>query len=233
MTNSSNAGSDLQASIQSLDDRITVLESNRGNQQPNQQGPTPATDDFASHMMVSATASRFTNTAFVRCPHDYYEWPLEERRSFLHGATVHHLTKSIVMENTRHSGQNNSKEIVNSKYLCCIVPYTAKIDSDVLKDAVRRNGMQKGLRVPGIRGFNYRLAADCIGITGFEPNAVTPLGLKTKMPIVVAKQITELVPQTFWLGGGEISLKWRVEWDEFNAAFKPIVLDFATVIDDY
>lgn len=185
-------------------------------------------------MLVLATATGFKNTLFVRCPPDYYSWPLETRRTFLQAPTQHHLTKSIVMENTRHTPQqfDDTETLSTSKYLCCVVPYTAKIDSDRLRDAVRKRALEKDEHVPAAKAINYRLAADCVGVTGYEPNAVTPLGVKTRMPVVLARQVAELVPQTFWLGGGEVSLKWRVERDEFVRAFEPVVLDFAVREDE-
>lgn len=195
---------------------------------PHKQEPPAATDSFALRMLVAATAAGFERTLFTRCPDDYYAWPLEKRRALLHGASLHHLTKSIVLQNTRHEGEDHPDDALHSKYLCCVVPYTAKIDTDALRDAIRKLYSDRGLQAPGIRQFNYRLAEDCVGVTGYEPNGVTPLGLKTRMPVVIPKQIAQLDPPTFWLGAGEVSLKWRVERDEFAKVFKPIVLNFAT-----
>lgn len=212
-----------------LNRKITALESSRKSiSSSRNRGPGAATDPFALRMLVAATAAGFTRTLFTRCPDDYYSWPLEKRRLLLHGASLHHLTKSIVLQNTRHEGEDHPEDALRSKYLCCVVPYTAKIDSDALRDAVRKLYGERSLQAPGIRQFNYRLAEDCMGVTGYEPNGVTPLGLKTRMPVVIAKQIAQLDPPTFWLGAGEVSLKWRVELDEFVKAFNPVVLDFAT-----
>lgn len=64
---------------------------------------------------------------------------------------------------------------------------------------------------------------DCLGVTGYEPNGVTPIGLN--MPIVIDRAITKLEPGIIWCGGGEISLKLRLDIPEFLAAYKPIVGD--------
>lgn len=211
-----------------LNRKVEALESSRKSRSTSRiKTPDAATDAFAIRMLVAATAAGFTRTLFTRCPHEYYSWPLEQRRRFLQGASLHHLTKSIVLQNTRHEGDDHPEDVLRSRFLCCVVPYTAKIDSDVLRDVIRKLHAERSLDVPSARLFNYRLAADCIGVTGYEPNAVTPLCLKTKMPVVLAKQIAFLNPQTFWLGAGEVSLKWRVERDEFTKAFNPVVLDFA------
>lgn len=222
--------SSIQSSVQLLNIKLAALEQSRPTKSaPSLRGPDPSFDPFASKMLVLATATGFTNTLFTRCPPDYYSWRLETRRTFLQAPTQHHLTKSIVMENTRHTTQKftSNDTISTSKYLCCVFPYTVKIDSDRLRDAVRKRALERGDHAPAAKAINYRLAADCVGVTGYEPNAVTPLGMKTHMPVVVAEQVAELVPQVFWLGGGEVSLKWRVQRHEFVRAFGPVVLDFA------
>lgn len=215
-------------SLEALNRKVAALELSRKPLSSSRtREPPAATDPFSLRMLVAATAAGFTRTLFTRCPDEYYSWPLEKRRALLHGASLNHLTKSIVLQNTRHEGDDHPEDAMRSKYLCCIVPYTAKIDSDSLRDAVRKLYGERGLQAPGVRQFNYRLAEDCAGVTGYEPNGVTPLGLKTKMPVVIAKQIAQLDPPTFWLGAGEVSLKWRVERDEFAKVFNPVVLDFA------
>lgn len=226
----------LSDSLARLESRVRALEQSRppASTPSDPHSPPRSTDPFSNHMIVLATAAGFTRTLFTRCPPDYYEWPLERRRRLLNAVSLHHLTKSIVLENTRHSGPHDENaDVVAARYICCVVPYTAKINSDLLRDAVRRDGMKRGVKVPGVRGMNWRLAGDCNGVTGYEPNAVTPLGIRTRMPVVVAKQVAQLEPGEFWLGGGAVSLKWRVEWEEFRKVFSPIVLDFAEVEEGY
>lgn len=199
--------------------------------QQRMKGPPEALDPFANHIRVLATAAGFKDIRLVRCPDPYYTWTLEKRRSYLSAPAVSHLTKSIVMVNTRHEGPSDPSHPTSSKYLCCVVPYDAKIDSDKLRAAIRAMFLERGLPTPSIKAFNYRLGEDCIQVTGYVPNGVTPLGLLTPMPVVVAKQITELRPEEFWLGAGEVSLKWRVQIDEFFQCFNPFVIDFVNKDD--
>ncbi|KAI0567256.1 YbaK/aminoacyl-tRNA synthetase-associated protein [Gracilaria domingensis] len=196
------------------------------------KGPPEAVDAFANHMRVLALAAGFRDIRLVRCPDPYYSWTLEKRRAYLHAPAIPHLTKSIVMENTRHEGDSDPSHPTTSRYLCCIVPYNAKIDSDKLRATIRSMFPDLGLSAPSIRAFNYRLGEDCIGVTGYVPNGVTPLGLLTPMPVVVAKQIADLSPEEFWLGAGEVSLKWRVRIPEFFNVFNPFVIDFVNKDDD-
>lgn len=219
----------IREELARLEARVKTLEKNtKSPVAPALTGnsPPPATDPYACSMHLRAMATGFTGTKFVRCPDDYYSWTLQERRKYLNAPHITHLTKSIVMENTRHNGSEDPADALRSKYLCVVTPYTAKIDSSRLRTIIRGMYKRRGMEIPSAKFFNYRLVTDCVGVTGYEPNGVTPLGLLTEMPIVLAKEIVALNPAEFWLGGGEVSLKWKVQVDEFCDAFKPVIIDF-------
>lgn len=44
-------------------------------------------------------------------------------------------------------------------------------------------------------------------LTGFQHNAVSPIGLATDLPIIMSDRVAALQPPVFWLGGGEPDLK--------------------------
>lgn len=44
-------------------------------------------------------------------------------------------------------------------------------------------------------------------LTGFSHNAVTPVGMLERLPIVLSHRIAALQPALFWMGGGEVDLK--------------------------
>ncbi|CAN8075012.1 unnamed protein product [Agarophyton chilense] len=230
--------SSFDEALKDLDARVASLEKreNKGNRRTALKskisGPPEAIDPFANHIRVLALAAGFRDIRLVRCPDPYYSWTLEKRRAYLNAPAIAHLTKSIVMENTRHEGPSDASHPTTSRYLCCVVPYFAKIDSDKLRASIRSMFSDLGLPTPSLKAFNYRLGEDCIGVTGYVPNGVTPLGLSTPMPVVVAKQISELRPEEFWLGAGEVSLKWRVLLPEFFSAFNPFVIDFVNKDDN-
>lgn len=75
----------------------------------------------------------------------------------------------------------------------------------------------------GKKNFNFRLAPEEVNdqLSGFEHNAVTPIGMKVKIPIILDKRITEL--DFIWLGGGELDVKWGVPVKEFIRAFNPFI----------
>lgn len=180
-------------------------------------------DRFLVSMYVKALAKGFRATKFTRCPDDYYSWTLEKRRAFLRAPSTEQLCKSIVMCNARSTVQD-STDVLDAKYYCVIVQYHTKFKAEDLMRILRRLNAERG-KILGSRHFNFRLAEDCEEVTGYVPNAVTPLGLKTPMPIVLDKSIIRLQPPEMWMGGGEVSLKWNVRVAEFVRAFEPIVGD--------
>jgi prolyl-tRNA editing enzyme YbaK/EbsC (Cys-tRNA(Pro) deacylase) len=62
-------------------------------------------------------------------------------------------------------------------------------------------------------------------LTGFEHNAVAPIGCRMKIPIIVSHRIAELQPSFFWLGGGEVDLKLGLDWNEFSQIYSPYAAD--------
>jgi len=63
-----------------------------------------------------------THHRFVRVPGEYYDQPLEFRRSCLKAASTDHLCKSIIMENTKaHPSVDGWSDPNNSKYYVVIL----------------------------------------------------------------------------------------------------------------
>lgn len=63
----------------------------------------------------------------------------------------------------------------------------------------------------GSQFFNLRLVAGDVSdaLSGYSHNAVTPVGMATRLPIILSHKIAALQPDFFWLGGGEVDLKVR------------------------
>jgi len=62
-------------------------------------------------------------------------------------------------------------------------------------------------------------------LSGFEHNAVSPIGIKTQMPIIMSHRIPQLRPDEFWLGAGEVDLKVGLSVAEFVSVYKPCIVD--------
>uniref|UniRef100_A0A803N3S4 YbaK/aminoacyl-tRNA synthetase-associated domain-containing protein n=2 Tax=Chenopodium quinoa TaxID=63459 RepID=A0A803N3S4_CHEQI len=159
---------------------------------------------------------------FKVVPSDYYERSLEARRDLLSAPSIHHLCKSIVLVNTQaRSDVIDCSNRYNSKYYVVVVQYTARFNAETVKNYLYTLNQGK---VPK-KKFNLRLAPEEISnnLTGFEHNAVTCIGMKTDIPVILDEAIVKLSPDFFWLGGGEIYLKMGIRTSEFIQFVKPFI----------
>jgi prolyl-tRNA editing enzyme YbaK/EbsC (Cys-tRNA(Pro) deacylase) len=161
-----------------------------------------------------------TNHTFIRAPPEYYDRPLEFRQGIVGAASVHHMCKSIVMENTRVDATDDSSI---QKYWLVIVQYTAKLHSDKLRAFVQKAHDQKLTK----RQINMRLCPEDVSneLTGFEHNGVSPIAIKTRLPIILSHKIAALQPDVFWLGAGEVDLKIGMSAADFIKCYEPHVVD--------
>ncbi|KAK9716402.1 hypothetical protein RND81_06G230300 [Saponaria officinalis] len=188
-----------------------------------------AADDDATAERLSAIlrSNAVADFDFKAVPADYYDRPLEVRRDLLGAASIHHLCKSIVLVNTQapsHIVDCSNRN--NSKYYIVVVQYTARFSADMVKNYLY--SINDG-KVPK-KKFNLRLAPEEISnsLTGFGHNAVTCIGMKTDIPVILDEAIVKLSPDYFWLGGGEVYLKMGVRTSEFIRFTKPFIFSCST-----
>lgn len=193
---------DIRTALQDLQSRVTSLETSHQLPRLREAHPSRASHAFANGMHIRALALGFRHILFVTCPADYYDRCLEDRRSFLCAPSRQHLCKSVVLSNSAGG------------FVCCVIAYGRCVDSSALGR---------------LFGSPFRIADDCLGVTGYEPNAVTPIGLKTSMPIVLDQAVARLDPPFFWLGGGQVSLKLQVRVDEFCQVFQPVIANISYI----
>ncbi|XP_011081233.1 uncharacterized protein LOC105164309 isoform X2 [Sesamum indicum] len=110
-----------------------------------------------------------------------------------------------------------------SKYYVVVVQYTARFNAETVKNflyALNNGKISK-------KKFNMRLAPEetSAKLTGYEHNGVTCIGMKTDIPVILDEAITKLNPDFFWLGGGEIDLKWGIRTSEFINYVKPFIVN--------
>lgn len=216
--------------------RIEALElSHRLSSSLSLSSPSAAADDDyqprADSSAVAATVERLSGIirsngvldfVFKEAPADYYDRPLEVRRDILGAASIHHLCKSIVLVNTQaQSHVTDCSDRNNSKYYIVVVQYTARFNAEMVKNFLY--SLNNG-KVPK-KKINLRLAPEEISanLTGYGHNAVTCIGLKTDIPIILDEAITKLAPDFFWLGGGEVDLKWGIRTSEFIRLVNPFI----------
>jgi hypothetical protein len=78
--------------------------------------------DVQSRLTSELQEKGVTEFTFRRVPSDYYGQDLEYRRKCLDAATINHLCKSIIFENTKaHPSVVFCSNPNNSKYYCVIV----------------------------------------------------------------------------------------------------------------
>jgi len=159
------------------------------------------------------------NSEFCIVPNDYYEKTLEERANLLRAFTVDQLCKTIIFENMCFKEYNNSPrydDVTSARYLCVIVQYSAKINTDLLVQALIN------LRKPGEgrltkSNYNFQLAPENVSneLTGFIHNGVCPYGLKISLPVVICQRCINVSPPLVWMGGGHPRIKLRVSAADF------------------
>ncbi|XP_020697906.1 uncharacterized protein LOC110110652, partial [Dendrobium catenatum] len=183
-------------------------------------GHGDSTESRLSVILRSMGVSDFT---FRTVPLDYYDKTLEERKEILGAFSVNHLCKSIVLVNTQAPANViDCSDHNNSKYYIVVIQYVARLNAENIKNFLYALNNQ---RIPKKR-FNLRLAPEeeSLKLTGFVHNAVTCVGMKTEIPVILDEAIAKLQPDFFWLGGGEVDLKLGINTSEFISAIKPFLV---------
>ncbi|KAH9607142.1 hypothetical protein KSS87_005067 [Heliosperma pusillum] len=190
---------------------------------PSAAAAVNAADDATAERLSAVLRSNdVVDFTFKVVPSDYYDRPLEVRRDLLDAASIHHLCKSIVLVNTQapsHIVDCSNRN--NSKYYIVVVQYTARLNADMVKNYLY--SINDG-KIPK-KKFNLRLAPEEVSnnLTGFEHNAVTCIGMKTDIPVILDEAIVKLSPDYFWLGGGEVYLKMGIRTSEFIQFTNPFI----------
>ena len=100
--------------------------------------------------------------------------------------------------------------------------YAARFHGEKLKRYIHKlNGKL------GIQYFRLTFAAPDVSeqLSGYDHGSVTPVGIKTSIPIILSHKVTKLVPNFFWMGGGEEELKLGMTVDDFVRAYSPLIVD--------
>eukprot|EP00727_Mastigamoeba_balamuthi_P005241 m51a1_g14715 putative rho guanine nucleotide exchange (274) ;mRNA; r:169313-170266 len=167
----------------------------------------------------AARETGLSTAQFVMVPKDYYEWDLERRRERIGAISTEMLCKSLILENTACTRPDCSDRN-NSRFYCIIVQYVAQISSQKIFKFVRS-------LCPDSRKDDYHFrmadAEEARKLTGFEFNAVCPVGMAQPMPVIMAEPIARL--QWLWLGGGQVDLKLGCMVSDFVRQLDPFVTD--------
>ena len=82
---------------------------------------------------------------------------------------------------------------------------------------------------PPKAAHHFRLAPEAVAndMAGFQHNAVSPLGLKTEIFVVVAEAIAQLRSPFIWMGAGHVNLKLGCTTGHLTRALKPLIADIS------
>ena len=112
---------------ESIISRIETLESTLFSHHRSNGNDVPADDshgrDLAPAIADALQSINVHSFKLHRVPQHYYDVSLEERKQMLGAPSTYHLTKSVVMTNTKHppGSQNSSRELGKSPYVMVLL----------------------------------------------------------------------------------------------------------------
>ena len=186
--------------------------------------PRIATLESVARVRRHAVSAFVFSAVFKWVPPDYYDRPLAARAELL-GCRESQMCKSMVMENTALTPGCSAEE-QNLRYVVVVVQYSAKFNADKLAKAIRN--IPSEVHKPK-KSFHFRLAPEAVAndLAGFQHNAVSPLGLLTPLPVIIAEAISKLDSPYIWMGGGHVNLKLGCLFGHLARALKPLVADIS------
>jgi hypothetical protein len=159
------------------------------------------------------------SAVFQWVPSNYYQENLQWRRDALQAPSIQHLCKTILMENT-HCTRSDCADRNNSRYYFVVYQYVDRFNSDMVGRVLHE-------RNPGLgkKKFNLRLAdpMEAEKLTGVRSGAVAPFGSSVNIPVILSAGISQLAPAYFYVGGGHVDCKCRLDVEEFVRVVDPIV----------
>jgi hypothetical protein len=184
--------------------------------------PFPAGDHIDPALIQVSTDPHLSGVcAARRVPPDYYERPLDYRRDCLGAQSVDQLCKCVLFE------IKDSPDPLK-RFVCAVVQYTDKISQPKL--------LAVCAEILHTRVSNLSLAKeeDAIGLSGSQYNGMTPVFMRPQkayaqysVALILSSRIAGLDPRFFWLGGGEVDVKFGVATVSFILRFSPQIRDIS------
>ena len=141
------------------------------------------------HRALRALGFPRLSYSLLETPNDYYSRSLAARRAVLGAASEDHLCKSLVYKNCKLGGGGAEGE----EFYLVVVQYSHEVDDERMRSMMRRH-------LETACELRFATPEESLRVTGFEFNAVAPVGTARKVPIIVAEEITRLVPPEIFLG---------------------------------
>ncbi len=190
------------ASRLQLEARVSALEARAAAVQTNVPGDEQS--EAQRRVAAALTSARVLGSALVRVPGDYYGRPLAARAALL-GCSPEQLCKTIVLENSAAGTVAGSPDapLSRARFVCVVLQYTARLKMEALA------------RFLGDASLAMAPLEVADALTGFPHNAMTVFGMRSPMPVIIAKAAVEAAAAAplagfVWLGGGDVDVKLRV-----------------------
>ena len=167
-------------------------------------------DEGSARVAEACRLAGLESAHFWRVRADYYEQDLPWRRDVLGASSVQQLCKSMIMENTKLS-EEEAAASGRLKYVCFVVQYAgAKLQKEKMHDAVRA---LEGPNAVGKKQYSVRMVSQEVSdrLSGFEHNAVTPVGMRTPVPVLLSHKLKAIPEGRLWMGGGHPDVKLRLD----------------------
>jgi prolyl-tRNA editing enzyme YbaK/EbsC (Cys-tRNA(Pro) deacylase) len=204
--------------LAALQARVTALERKRFQCPPSVE----TVDESMRRARLHVESVPCCSAVWKFVPEPYYTWELPQRAVALGAPSIHHLCKSLLMDNKKVPA-DQPHDPTNPKFVLVVLQYAATMDNQKLINAVRALRPVQD-RLDGSQ-FDFRIASeqDNSTLTGYEFNSVTPFGLLQQdvVPIILSAAVFDL--RFFWMGGGHVHLKLGMAVTDFCQALHPIV----------
>jgi prolyl-tRNA editing enzyme YbaK/EbsC (Cys-tRNA(Pro) deacylase) len=164
----------------------------------------------------------------IQADSDYYKLNLEQRKVVLGAHEIDVLCKTIVLENT-YFDEKYESEYYQRHYMA-IVQYTQELHAEKMAKAIKNYQNENSQHKLSNKYFHFRLAENAFDMTGYRFNCITPyLSKSEKLKILIPKNLIDIYPQYFWIGGGEIELKVGMSLEDFIKLYnnRIIVADYS------
>lgn len=158
---------------------------------------------------------------------EYFEWTLEQRRRFMQAPSTACFCKTIIMLNSYYN-EAFANEPGYFKYVAVVIQYEDKLSAEkVMKYMKKLQNEQCRFVAVSNKHFHFHLAEeeDAKRLTGYSYNAITPVLMRTSMPVLLTAKALALQPAYIWMGGGELDLKLGLSVSEFLQVTKAHVVD--------
>ncbi|KAL0234006.1 hypothetical protein PCE1_002509 [Barthelona sp. PCE] len=165
---------------------------------------------------IQDAKAKVPSARLYRVPSIYYNMPYSWRKESLKAQSEVQLCKTLFFENVLYNGDEDFMEHPHwCRYYAVITQYTSKLNTQQLRNFI---GYHPGNFNRSVKS-NFKLRAvepeTAAELTGYQFNAHTVFGMRQPVPIIIDQKVLDIPHSSFFMGGGEVDLKIKVNTREF------------------